>query len=100
MIGLFLGLALLALWFGFLAWDHHQAWRAYAVEEMAREAVAVTLSEEAPHFEAQRAEARRLEAVQSELAEQLYDADPNCKHEVVAQWSGVKCKHCPGWFCL
>jgi hypothetical protein len=30
---------------------------------------------------------------------QLYDADPNCKHEIVALWSGVKCKHCSGWFC-
>jgi ribosomal protein L40E len=33
-------------------------------------------------------------------AEKLYAADPNCKHEVVAEWSGVKCRKCPGWFCL
>ena len=31
--------------------------------------------------------------------DQLYDADPNCKHEVVAKWSGVKCRKCTGWFC-
>ena len=30
----------------------------------------------------------------------LFDADPNCKHEVVdAPGGGVKCKHCSGWFC-
>lgn len=29
----------------------------------------------------------------------LYNADPNCHHETVSLWSGVKCKHCPGWFC-
>jgi hypothetical protein len=34
-----------------------------------------------------------------EPEQKLYDADPNCKHEIVALWSGVKCKHCPGWFC-
>jgi hypothetical protein len=30
---------------------------------------------------------------------ELYDADPNCEHEVVAQWSGVKCSKCSGWYC-
>lgn len=30
---------------------------------------------------------------------QLYGAAPDCTHEVVAQWSGVKCRLCPGWFC-
>lgn len=30
----------------------------------------------------------------------LYSADPDCEHEVVGQWSGVKCSKCPGWFCL
>jgi hypothetical protein len=29
----------------------------------------------------------------------LFDADPNCKHEIVALWSGIKCSKCPGWFC-
>lgn len=29
----------------------------------------------------------------------LFDADPNCDHEVVAKWSGVECKKCGGWFC-
>lgn len=32
-------------------------------------------------------------------SEELYDADPNCKHNIVSQWSGVKCSKCPGWFC-
>lgn len=31
--------------------------------------------------------------------EDLYDADPNCDHNVVSRWSGVKCSKCPGWFC-
>ena len=31
----------------------------------------------------------------------LFDADLNCKHEVVsAPGGGVKCTKCPGWFCF
>lgn len=30
---------------------------------------------------------------------QLFNADPNCQHEIVQLWSGIKCKHCSGWFC-
>jgi hypothetical protein len=31
----------------------------------------------------------------------LWDADPNCKHEVVdAPGGGVKCRKCGGWFCF
>lgn len=29
----------------------------------------------------------------------LYNADPNCTHRVEAQWSGVKCVKCNGWYC-
>lgn len=29
----------------------------------------------------------------------LYDADPDCVHEIERQWSGVKCRKCNGWFC-
>lgn len=29
----------------------------------------------------------------------LYNADPDCDHEIVIQWSGVRCAKCPGWFC-
>jgi hypothetical protein len=33
--------------------------------------------------------------------DELYNADPNCKHETYcAPGGGVKCKHCPGWFCF
>jgi hypothetical protein len=33
-------------------------------------------------------------------AEELLDADPNCKHNVVnAPGGGVKCTKCHGWFC-
>jgi hypothetical protein len=32
--------------------------------------------------------------------EELYDADPNCKHIIVCNgFSGVKCRKCGGWFC-
>lgn len=33
------------------------------------------------------------------LSDKLYDADPNCNHEIVPQMSGVKCTKCNGWFC-
>jgi hypothetical protein len=29
----------------------------------------------------------------------LYGADPDCKHDVRVQWSGIKCTKCRGWFC-
>ena len=32
--------------------------------------------------------------------EELWDADPNCQHEIVASaGGGVRCKKCNGWFC-
>jgi hypothetical protein len=31
--------------------------------------------------------------------EELWDADPNCDHEIVDKWSGIECKKCKGWFC-
>ncbi len=34
--------------------------------------------------------------VQEEL---LYNADPDCDHEIVELDSGVKCVKCTGWFC-
>ena len=30
---------------------------------------------------------------------ELFDADPNCDHDVKAHWNGVKCTKCTGWFC-
>lgn len=31
----------------------------------------------------------------------LYDADPNCEHEIIcADSGGLKCRKCTGWFCL
>jgi hypothetical protein len=31
----------------------------------------------------------------------LYNALPNCKHEIVDGygWSGIRCKKCGGWYC-
>lgn len=30
----------------------------------------------------------------------LFNADPNCRHEIEAVSNGgVKCRKCPGWFC-
>lgn len=30
---------------------------------------------------------------------ELYNADPNCEHEIILLWSGIKCSKCSGWFC-
>lgn len=30
----------------------------------------------------------------------LYDADPNCDHEIEILWSGIRCKKCHGWYCI
>jgi hypothetical protein len=33
--------------------------------------------------------------------DELYDADPNCQHQVqAASGGGVKCAKCTGWFCF
>ena len=29
----------------------------------------------------------------------LYHARPSCKHKIQAQWSGIKCILCNGWYC-
>ena len=29
----------------------------------------------------------------------LFNADPDCKHYIEVQWSGVKCIKCDGWYC-
>jgi hypothetical protein len=31
---------------------------------------------------------------------ELYDADPDCDHQIIAKWSGVECSKCGGWFCF
>lgn len=31
--------------------------------------------------------------------EELFDADPNCKHEIITLPSGISCIKCHGWFC-
>lgn len=37
---------------------------------------------------------------QMNLEQDLYDADPNCEHELDPNcWSGIKCLKCKGWFC-
>jgi hypothetical protein len=35
-----------------------------------------------------------------EEVEELWDADPSCKHEIIEKMSGIACKHCNGWYCL
>jgi hypothetical protein len=30
---------------------------------------------------------------------ELHDSDPDCDHEIVEQWSGIKCTKCNGWYC-
>jgi len=29
----------------------------------------------------------------------LYHARPSCAHRIQAQWSGIKCVVCQGWYC-
>ena len=37
----------------------------------------------------------------NEMGEELYDANPDCKHKIVsASGGGIKCKLCSGWFCF
>lgn len=32
---------------------------------------------------------------------QLWESDPDCTHDIKpASGGGVKCVHCPGWFCF
>lgn len=41
-----------------------------------------------------------VETAGTEIATELYDADTDCQHEIVEQWSGVQCWKCGGWMCL
>jgi hypothetical protein len=42
-----------------------------------------------------------VQEVEPYETDELYDADPECKHEVKsAVGGGVKCTKCPGWFCF
>jgi hypothetical protein len=41
-----------------------------------------------------------VEYTKEELDEELYDADPECEHELDPDcYSGIRCLHCKGWFC-
>lgn len=43
---------------------------------------------------------KTLEENNKEIGE-LYDADPHCYHELDENcFSGIRCKHCEGWYCL
>lgn len=35
----------------------------------------------------------------SSYEQTLYNAKPSCKHKIQAQWSGIKCVLCCGWYC-
>jgi len=42
-----------------------------------------------------------LKEKEEESEEELYNADPNCKHEIIsASGGGIKCVKCNGWFCF
>jgi len=40
------------------------------------------------------------EIVKEDIDYTLYNADPNCKHQIIQKWSGVECEKCGGWFCF
>ena len=43
----------------------------------------------------------KREDVVDEGEEELWDANPNCKHKIInASGGGVKCIKCGGWFCF
>lgn len=33
------------------------------------------------------------------VEQELYNAKPECQHDMVEVWSGVKCTKCNGWYC-
>lgn len=35
----------------------------------------------------------------SKFQQILYNASPSCNHKIQAQWSGIKCLVCGGWYC-
>lgn len=35
----------------------------------------------------------------SKFQQILYNAKPSCNHKIQAQWSGIKCLICGGWYC-
>jgi len=37
---------------------------------------------------------------EEQTTEELFNADPDCDHEIEELWSGIKCKKCNGWFCF
>ena len=40
------------------------------------------------------------EEVNKDYQGELFDADPNCKHELILRYGGgVKCRKCGGWYC-
>ena len=39
------------------------------------------------------------EMLNSYMGPHLINAEENCDHHIEAQWSGVKCSLCDGWYC-
>lgn len=40
-----------------------------------------------------------VEYDKSKFIQVLYSGRPSCKHKIQAQWSGIKCTKCGGWYC-
>lgn len=40
-----------------------------------------------------------IEYSDSKFQQILYSARPSCNHKIQAQWSGIKCLVCGGWYC-
>ncbi len=54
-----------------------------------------------PKTSAPEAEVPAETSTTPEPEQELYDADPNCKHQTVdAPGGGIKCTRCAGWFCF
>ena len=63
----------------------------YHTEESVRQRVTITTIK--------RRRSRRVTVKEAIGDTELYDADPNCEHDIVTLWSGVKCRKCTGWYC-
>lgn len=46
-------------------------------------------------------ESAHVDEQRDHVEDELWEAHADCHHEIVdAPGGGIKCKHCPGWFCF
>ena len=60
----------------------------------------MTLAAEGSETRLKAEEDQKCKEVKSKDEWPLWNADPNCEHEIITLWSGIKCSKCSGWCCL